>query len=216
MYKNNLLYFLNNGIEQYIDYYIIINGDCSVDIPKKNNIKIIKRENIGFDFGAWGDVINNHINRDYDYYIFINTSVMGPYKYKYKYNNKHWLDNFLDLFNTEDVKLVGTTINILDIESIYNDDPNIIPPYTHVQSMFFIMNNKCLQFLKLQNFFNDDINNITDISWVIKNREIKMSKLILHNNWNINSILPEYKNLDYRLIKERLYLEGESDIQYKN
>lgn len=53
LYKENFVYFLENGIYDEIDYYMIINDSCSVDIPNKENIIIMKRENIGYDFGAW-------------------------------------------------------------------------------------------------------------------------------------------------------------------
>jgi hypothetical protein len=77
-YKNNLDFFLNNGILDYVDYYFIINGNCSINIPEKDNIKIIYKQNTGYDFGAWSHALKK-INDIYDYYIFINTSVIGPY-----------------------------------------------------------------------------------------------------------------------------------------
>ena len=39
-YKENLNYFINNGIYDNIDYFIIINGNCTIDIPKKQNINV--------------------------------------------------------------------------------------------------------------------------------------------------------------------------------
>ena len=41
---------LKNGILDNVDYYFILNGKCSVNIPEKSNIKVLKRENKGFDF----------------------------------------------------------------------------------------------------------------------------------------------------------------------
>ena len=36
-----------------IDYIFVINGHkCNIEIPDKSNIKIIKRDNIGYDFGG--------------------------------------------------------------------------------------------------------------------------------------------------------------------
>ena len=126
-YKQNLTYFLNNGgLLEDVDYYFVINGDSSVIFPEKNNIKIIKRENIGFDFGAWSHVLNNHIDKLYDYYIFINSSVIGPYLNE---NNTNWLDKFMELFNKPDVKMVGSTINIF--ESIVLFDSNLSDIYNH-------------------------------------------------------------------------------------
>ena len=36
-YKENFEYFLENGIYDEIDYYLIINGSCSINIPKRKN-----------------------------------------------------------------------------------------------------------------------------------------------------------------------------------
>jgi len=154
-YKNNLIFFLENGgIRDDIDYYIIINGLCTVDIPEYSNINIIHRENKGFDFGAWQSVIKNNIKRPYDYYIFINSSVEGPYSV-----GSSWLEKFLELFKKDNnVKLVGTSINIFDkgawdeLRKVHGNKP----PYTHVQSMFFILNSDGFNYLNKIGFFDDE------------------------------------------------------------
>ena len=78
-YKNNFKYFLKNGYRSDIDYYIVINGECTVEIEKKDNITVLYRENKGYDFGAWSYGVNQ-LKQKYDYYIFLNSSVIGPYK----------------------------------------------------------------------------------------------------------------------------------------
>ena len=207
-YKENLIYFLQNGLLEYVDYYIIINGECTVDIPNLNNIIVLKRENKGFDFGAWSYCINQ-LTKQYDYYVFLNTSVKGPYLTEEDINNNiTWLDKFLVLFNNEDIKMVGTTISILNISnnnylnyiiSSYKNNYKYNEPYAHVQSMFFILNNEGLKYLLSQNFFNEELlNNYYDINELIVDYEVRLSQLILLNNWNINSIVPKYQNIDYR------------------
>lgn len=197
-YKENLQYFLNNGIYDNIDYFIIVNGNCSINIPEKTNIKVIYRENKGYDFGAWNYCINNIIKRPYDYYIFLNSSVRGPYL---KNKNINWLEEYLKLFNHVDVKLVGSSINIFDNDNFENIDLFEIyrknSPYTHVQSMFFILNNEGYEYLKNNDFFKKEYN---DFKSIIAHKEIGMSQLILKNNWNINCILSKYRNYDYRKV----------------
>ena len=218
-YKQNLTYFLNNGgLLEHVDYYFVINGDSSVIFPEKNNIKIIKRENIGFDFGAWSHVLNNHIDKLYDYYIFINSSVIGPYLNE---NNKNWLDKFMELFNKPDVKMVGSTINIF--ESIHLFDSNLSdiynhgPPYTHIQTMFFILDNDAIKYLETKHVFDENkFNSITDIRKLITENEIALSQLILKNNWNINCIVPKYRDLDYRTLNHNINTSGSSDVVYPN
>ena len=223
-YRNNLMYFLNNGgILEDVDYYIIINGNSSVNIPDLKNIKIIRRKNKGFDFGAWSHVIQNYLlkSKIYEYYIFINNSVEGPYIPKSK-QNKNWLNIFLELFSNEDIKLVGSTINILDkqlnkpINKKLMDMFDFKIPYTHVQSMFFILNVDGFNYLNNLNFFNEKkINKLKHMDDLISNYEIGLSQLILKNNWNINCIVPYYKNLDYRKIKFNINTSGD-DVLYNN
>ena len=208
-YKNNLIYFLENGgIRNDIDYYIIINGKSTIDIPKYSNVNIIHRENKGFDFGAWQSVIKNNITKSYDYYIFINSSVKGPYSV-----GNSWLEQFLVLFNKDtNVKLVGTSINIL--KTSWNDLREVhgnIPPYTHVQSMFFILNNEAFNYLYKIGFFDDEqiLNEKNNMPYMIVNKEIMLSQLILKNNWNINSILSHYRDIDYRVLKDNINTSGE-------
>jgi len=217
IYKENLNFFFNNGgILDYVDYYIVINGNYTIKIPEIINIKVIQRENKGYDFGAWSMVLNNYINKDYDYYIFINGSVRGPYISPYSINN--WLDKFMELFNNKDTKMVGSTINILDnniYNHMFNTQSNDKIPYTHIQSMFFILDNDALTYLKKLDFFNEEkINNIINISIIIKDYEIQLSQLILKNGWNINCIVPYYRDLDYRLVNHNI--NNSSDVLYNN
>jgi hypothetical protein len=199
LYKNNFKFFLEKGILPNVDYYIIINGDCSIDIPEKYNIVVYKRENKGYDFGAYSYAISR-LHRKYNYYFFINTSVCGPYLHDY---NKPWTDYFIELFNNDSVKLVGTSINIYEssflgiynLNQVYDKDG----PFTHIQSMMFCMKNDYFEYLNSINFFNEEeLNNISNIDYIIAHKEIGLSQYSIKNGWNINCILDNYKNLDYR------------------
>jgi len=208
-YKNNLEYFLEKGgIQPDIDYYIVVNGKCSLDIPDLSNVRIVYRENKGFDFAGWQHIIKNYILRPYDYYICLNSSVRGPYP-----ENKPWLDQFLPLFESgKDVKMVGTSINIFDSEfwvdmkSIYNKDA----PYSHIQSMFFILNREGFDYLNETGFFDDedDLVEKNNMNHMILYKEVMMSQLIIKNGWNINCILPKYRDLDYREVKSNINPSG--------
>lgn len=212
-YKENLSYFLKYAITDSIDYYIIINGTCSVKIPTDApNITVIYRPNKGYDFGAWEYCIKNYIvpsNQTYDYYIFLNSSVRGPIPPSLAGDG--WLNRFLELFQNNNVKLAGTTINVL-MESWEDYPLDYEPPYTHVQSMFFILNYEGFQFLLKEGFFDDEevLNNTTDMKYIVANKEIMMSQLILKNNWNINAMLPNYRDRDYRYIKSNFNPSSEN------
>lgn len=222
-YKHNLVYFLDNGgILPNIDYYLVINGTCTIDLDmytkKHANITVIRRENQGFDFGGWQNVIKHHLHKSYDYYVFINSSVIGPYHER----EGTWLDAFLPLFTSgKDVKLVGTSINILDDYSSYGDNflRSIYQkegPYAHVQSMFFILNQEGFDYLNQYGFFDDEetLNHITDIHYMVQYKEIMMSQLILKHGWNINCILSKYRDLDYRKVDTNINPSG-TDPYYR-
>ena len=184
-YKNNFEYFLKNGILDKVDYYIIINGKSSVTINSKPNIKVLYRENKGYDFGGYSYALKQ-LKNNYEYYFFMNTSVCGPY------GVKDWTEPFIKLFNTDDVKVVGTTINIDTIDS------KIIKP--HVQSMFFCIPHDYLQYLNTKDFFNEETINGYSMMELINNKEVMLSTIALKNNWNINCLLDKYKGLDYRMV----------------
>ena len=218
LYKNNLKFFLNHGILNNVDYYIIINGKCTLEIPKKNNIKVFYRENKGYDFGAYSYAIKK-INKTYDYYFFINSSVRGPFSTNH---SKEWTQYFLNLFINKNTKIVGTSINIFPIKKLFSYQLDKIykknPPYSHVQSMFFCIDNEYFNYLKNIDFFNEEeLNNFKNINDVIIYKELGLSQIALNNNWNINSILPKYKNLDYRKInKDFNYSSAIGDPYFKN
>lgn len=193
-YKENLLHFLKYGLNKYSDFLFIINGKCTVKIPYLSNVKIVTRANEGYDFGAWTEGVN-FINIDnYDYFIFLNTSVRGPYL---KTKNKPWQYQFTDLI-THDTKLVGTTINVCTMNLYKLKDLGFEPPYTHVQSQMFAMDKECLNFIKNKIFVpHNPRHNFQD---VIMMKEVAMSQYVLQNGWNINCLLPLYQNIDYRKV----------------
>jgi len=192
-YKENFKYFLENGILEDVDYYIIINGDNSLEIPKKNNVFVFSRENKGFDFGAYSYIVNNHLTKPYDYYFFINTSVKGPYL---RDERKKWYEYFTELFD-DNVHLVGTSINICSHQFFClseNNKKNVNP---HVQSMFFAVDRKYFQELVDYNFFNEEEINKMTFADVVRNKEVGLSQKAIEKGYNINCILPKYKGLDY-------------------
>ena len=168
----------------------------------------MKRENEGYDFGAWSYGLKK-ITKQYDYYTFLNTSVKGPYLYN---ECEKWYEPFMRLFN-EDVKIVGTTINILidnnlsniNLTQMYNKQK----PFSHVQSMFFIIDKEYLNYLNSINFFDEDkLNKITNFYYLIANYEIGLSQHAIKKGWNINCILEPYRNQDYRTLTNDFLSDG--------
>ena len=215
-YKFNFIYFLNNAILDDIDYYIIINGK-NIEIPiyilQKDNVKVFYRPNNGYDFGAYSHAIKK-IDKDYDYYFFINTSVLGPFITN---KNKKWTDYFIELFN-KNVKVVGTSINIYRKYNVQNY--NLINMYgkkkvfSHIQSMFFCIDNEYFNYLQNIHFFHEEELNNKDFNYIIAYKEVGLSQIALNNNWNINCLLPKYKNLDYRRLNYDINITSRNGDPY--
>ena len=202
-YIDNLKYFIQHALYDDIHYIFCINGrKCSVEIPTSPNIEILERDNHDYDFGAYSDALKNIDISSYDYFFFINTSVCGPFLRE----NIRWTQPFLDLL-TDNVKLVGTTINICDVRDPETQKKGCLdilvekgykPPFSHVQSQVFVLDNEALRYIISQGLF--DQSSEKDFVRFVVLREILLSQLILRNGWNINCILPKYKGIDYRII----------------
>jgi hypothetical protein len=221
-YKCNFEYFIKNGgIIDSVDYYIIINGKCSVDLSvfnKNPKITIIYRENQGLDFGAYSHTIHNFIQKTYDYYFFMNTSVIGPCFEEISGSRPRlkWTDSFIELFTDDSVKVVGTSINIhvpffkipqwKEILEANYGKKNV---YSHVQSMFFCITADYFHYLKKKMFFNQDELHHDNYGIIIIQKEIGLSQIALNAGWNINCILPKYRGLDYRAIQHNMNISAE-------
>lgn len=208
--KDNLTYFIKHGYvdDKLYEYIFIINGYiCNVDIPDKSNIKIIKRENEGYDFGGWAYALQifdllNKMN-DSDRIIFMNSTIKGPYIS----DDKNWINEFTDMINNT-TKLAGISINctnylknrwihpFIDILNQYKIYKNGYAP--HIQSMLLVTDKIGLNIGITHNIF-DGINiskDLTKEKFVII-KEIGYSAIILENGYNINCILPKYKDKNY-------------------
>ena len=157
--------------------------DCPKYVIKKF------RDNIGYDFGGWSDgVLDNDLYKKYDYFIFVNSSVSGPFLKK-NFKGK-WVDIYIEGLKNN-IKLFGSTINTADIMGISN-------PYNkaHVQSYIFAMDKEALKYL-----IDSEIFSKTNIGKnyydTVNNKEILMSRKIIERGWNIGSLLPHYKNVDF-------------------
>lgn len=217
-YKQNFKYFLRYGILPNVEYFIVVNGKCNVPIPRRYNITVLHRKNKGYDFGAYSYALTK-VEKTYEYYFFINTSLRGPIMRNRK---KPWIQEFLALFSDKNVHLVGLSINVYpsttfgkhNLENLYRHQP----PYTHVQSMMFCMTPALLTSLQNEKFFNEDeMNQMQDLEEVVAKKEIGLSQHVLKRKWNLNCLLPQYRGRDYvNLRNEVNYSSHGGDPWYKN
>jgi len=174
-----------------IDYIIVINGyECDIVFPCIENVTVLKRDNIGFDFGGHAyalDYIQSQ-NKTYDYYFFMNSGVIGPIIKKKDICDiyDHWTYIFIKKINDR-VKLVGTTIVCLP----HKDQGGYGPK---VEGFFFMTDSIGLNLLQKEKtiFFNHK-----NKRSAILNGEYSLSKCIMRHGYSIDCILHRYQGIDW-------------------
>ena len=183
--------FIDNCIffDENIDFAVISNNKDNVfDVPLY--VKKIYRDNHGFDFGGWSEVLlTNNLYLNYDKFIFVNSSVIGPFIPSY-YKGK-WTDIYIDGLKNN-IKLFGSTINTCK-EPLKK---------SHVQSYIFSMEKTTVEFLIECEIFNTS-NYATTFYDAVWKKEVLMSRKIIQNGWNIGSLLPYYKDVDFTFSEKK-------------
>jgi len=187
-YNHRVKQFIETGIfkDPHVDFMMVCNHPTfKPRVP--SYVQVMNRENIGYDFGAWSDAVLTHdlVNK-YDHFIFLNSSVSGPYVY----TKEKWTDLFLKGLD-HNVKLYGCTINSMK-------DPL---HRSHVQSYFFCMDKKTLTFLIQKGIFSKTY--VKTFRDAILYKEVLMSRLIIDHGWNIGSRLPYYYGVDFTFKKTK-------------
>ena len=195
IYNDRVKAFLSNALfyDTHTDFVIISNDkDAKVNIPSNTltNVRVIYRDNIGYDFGGWSDaLLQNNLYMKYDRFIFVNSSVSGPFL-PAGYRGK-WTDIYLDGLQGN-IKLFGSTINTIK-DPLHS---------SHVQSYIFAMDKDTLEYLIDSEIFSTTAY-AKDFQEAIVKKEMLMSRKILENNWNIGSLLKLYKGVDFTFKTKR-------------
>jgi hypothetical protein len=188
----NLSFFSKKELsyKENIDYIIVINGinyDASIHFPVLDNLTILRRNNIGFDFGGHAcalEYIKNN-NKTYDYYFFMNSGVIGPILPN-NFAETHWTNVFIKKINDR-VKLVGTTIVCLPHHDAGGYGPK-------VEGFFFMVDQTGLTLLQNKGTI---FCNHKDKYSAIVNGEYGLSTCILQNGYTIDCMLRKYQNIDW-------------------
>jgi len=188
-YHSRVQHFIKRAIfqDESIDFLVVCNhlnpelNPTSLELP--SYVKWMKRDNLGYDFGAWSDaLLTNDLYKQYDQFIFVNSSVMGPYTPSY-YKGK-WTDIYLQGLHGN-VKLFGSTINTCTQPATLS----------HVQSYIFSMDRNTLEYLIECQIFSTTF--LTSFEEVVYQKEIRMSRKVIEKGWNIGSLLECYKDVDF-------------------
>lgn len=192
-YNERVEYFIKNALfeDSYVDFVFMCN-DPYFDIYSKvpSYVKTFNRENKGYDFGAWSDLLlkQKYAYKPYDTYIFVNSSVKGPFM------NNHIGEKWTDVFKnglTNDIQLYGVTINTI------NDPLN----KTHVQSYLYSMKQDMVHKLIEDGLFSEIY--VDTFNEAIFDKEVKMSRLVLNRGGNIGCTHTYYKGIDWRFNEKK-------------
>ena len=200
--------FFNNAIFKDADVdFLVVCNNISLRLYLPDYVKVIHRENRGYDFGAWSHGMLT--NPDYDYYICVNSSVDGPYL-PVGFKGK-WTDIYID--GLKHVELFGSTINCCTgpwtKQFPYWSGP-------HVQSYIFSLSKDTLIYLSREGIFSLNIDEMTsDKIEVVFLKEIGMSKKIMDRGWDIGCLMNHYKDVDFK-INNGKWLDDVMMPQYSN
>ena len=192
--KYNLDFFLFHEVKYRpnIDYIFVINGfTCSLTIPDLPNLTVIRRENKGFDFGAYNCALNylDSLNKKYDYYVFLNSGVFGPVLPQHACTyllNFHWSTIFISKIN-EKVKLVGPSIVCLREKDLGGYGPK-------VEGYFFVTDQEGLDIIRTKSrVFSDHVTFQDDII----HGEYALTTVLLNHGYTIDCMLRLYEGVDW-------------------
>ena len=202
IYNNLVEHFIENCIfyDENVDFIIIANDKTFTTFNVPDYVKTFTRDNVGFDFGGWSDaLLTDNLYEKYDFFIFVNSSVIGPFIPSYCKDK--WTDIYINGLENN-IKLFGSTINT------EHDPIN----KSHVQSYIFSMDKHTLQYL-----INCEIFSITNYAKTMHDaiwqKEVLMSREIIKNKWNIGSLFQYYKNVDFTCV-EKYNIQFLTDIMY--
>ncbi|CAF3374311.1 unnamed protein product [Rotaria sp. Silwood2] len=188
----NLEFLISYGVHpsQPADYYFILQqvNNMAVNesrLPKlPSNAHYIQHINECYDFGTVGWFLSQNIINTtlYKYFIFMNSSVRGPFFVTYFDDEYMWWFTIFTKRLNDEIKLVGCTISC-------EREPHV-QSYLLVtdQVGFSILTGNQSKVFNCKNGYND----------AVTNGEITTSRLILHANYQIASLQTKYQGWDFR------------------
>ena len=189
-YNDRVERFISKALFKDDDYhFLIICNDLNSVQEFPDYVDVLRRDNIGYDFGGWSDgLFKNDRYKNYDYFVFVNSSVIGPFLPAY-YKGK-WPEIYINGLQNN-IKLFGSTINTAGYGTRSN-------PYTdsHVQSYIFAVDKETLDYLIECKIFSLNFKYNTLVE-EIEQKEILLSRKIIEKGWNIGCLHHYYKNVDF-------------------
>ena len=175
------------------EFVFITNSDLSEEEINKihpYSSKIIKRENSGYDFGAWKDALELYgfDNLDkFDQLILINNSFYGP------------IFDMGQVFSDMDRKGLdfwGITLFPHSVDGSYINKQSIPE---HIQSYFQVFEKQVFTCKIFHKFWMDVINDSTFVE-VISKYESELTKLLFQNGYKYSVLIPETRYISKYLM----------------
>jgi hypothetical protein len=220
-YIDNFCHFLRFGYDSDLSYLIIVAGEHTIDFPTLDNIQYLFTENKNFDYGGYCEAISKlSIWQKYDFYLFVNSSVRGPFAPAY--SDQKWTDLFIDQLSA-DIGIVGSAISITpsqhSIAKMYHEKYGRLERnhqfLGHVQTTCYALSRQVLEQLIKADFY--EVTETLNKDETVRDYEIRLSQLILDMGFNLRCMLPEYIQIDYRVALTDLNLtsrEGDSGFEH--
>lgn len=151
------------------------------------NARFVHHANECFDIGTVGWVLNTHLSeaqlQQYDYFIWLNPSVRGPFMPAYLRGSMHWTEPLLSKLR-DDVKLVGPTISC--------EHATIGPAVNkaHVQTYVVATDREGMAVLRRSGTV---FNCWGSLDEVIQHSEVGTSQVIFAAGWSIDSLMLRYQ-----------------------
>jgi hypothetical protein len=187
-YTRNVRFFMRHGlhIDPQVDYAFVQNVPAwSAGAQKlermhkqlgRSKVHWIRRCNRNNDFGGYSEAVRTLDTAKYDFFVFLNSSMRGPFLPTCFPANTHWCKPFVDRLNDQ-VALVGASINYY-----HGVDP-------HVQSMLLCMDQRGLGIYRQHGIFFP--NNAVAVSKddLISRHEIRGSRVVMQHGYNLDCML---------------------------
>lgn len=201
-YAENLGYFLRQGIRENdgCDYVIVIQVpdaqntlplDLSEDLDTIrlfSNVNVMKHTNECYDLGTIGwvySILGTSMSK-YSYFVWLNSSVRGPFLPSYLDGKYHWTRGFTEKLN-EHVKLVGSTLSC----GMSGDHP----PTLHVQTYAVATDVIGLELLQSNDTIFKCYRTMEDVVFF---SERGISETILNAGYGIDSLMSRYQGIDWQ------------------
>jgi hypothetical protein len=188
----NLYFFLLKNSAVNASFLFIIKGNKKrLYINRKQYTYIFVNHLDNYDIGGYSLGILLTQTYNYDYFIFLNSSALGPIEKK----NGEWVSKLKSLM-TDEVGIAGSSIFIMD-KNIFEQiklPSYMIFPFSSVQTYSFILTKNSLNLCINKGFFKLKVQNKSEL---IMNFEIGISQFLIKNNYNLACALNGY-DLDYR------------------